>query len=128
MKLQEKLRESFAAQQRADLTEAEGEPTGKPKEDEKSKDDLVRKLKQAEQERQAEQESAGARARGAAPTAFHQAVRQAIFSLRRERDSAERTARANIQNTLYDVFYVLEISSMTLVRSIRQARFPFQTL
>ena len=83
LKLQEKLRESFAAQQRADLTEAEGEPTGKPKEDEKSKDDLVRKLKQAEQERQAEQESAGARARGAAPTAFHQAVRQARFSLRR---------------------------------------------
>jgi hypothetical protein len=42
LKLQEKLRERFAAQQRADLTEAEGEPTGKPKEDEKSKDDLAR--------------------------------------------------------------------------------------
>ena len=28
-------------------TEAEGEPTGKPKEDEKSKDDLARELKEA---------------------------------------------------------------------------------
>ena len=106
LKLQEKLRESFAAQQRADLTEAEGEPTGKPKEDEKSKDDLVRKLKQAEQERQAEQESAGARARGAAPTAFHQAVRQARISLRR-RARQRRAHRAMAQR--------LEISSMNLV-------------
>ena len=78
LKLQEKLRESFAAQQRADLTEAEGEPTGRP-----------------HWSRRAQAPGRGERRQ---QHSTKPSGKQDFLS-GEERDSAERTARADIQNT-----------------------------
>ena len=89
-------------------TEAEGEPTGKPKEDEKSKDDLATELKEALERTGEERDSA-------------------------ERTGEERSVRTGDRSPMTGHSLTRSVTqslahSVTHMRKPPAARFSFQTL